>query len=209
MAAAPGRLDLIALVADQDMKATLESLLSRPESIGMRQIRFEVRPHPRHDPGCRTQSAEFLRPFSNRFAHALVMFDYEGCGDEHSSVATLVKQVHNGLSKSGWGDRAEVIVLTPELESWIWSDSPIVDECCGWKGQLHPLRPWIAEQFEIQDNGKPVRPKEAFHAALREMGKIPSSSLFRQLAKRVSLERCQDPALTQLKTTLKRWFSAT
>jgi hypothetical protein len=205
----PPEKDLLVLVADQDMKAALESLLARPESLGIRKIRFEVRPHPRHDPGCRTQSAGFLRPFSNKFAHALVLFDHEGCGAEQTPVANLEEQVRNELSESGWGNRAHVIVLEPELESWIWSDSPFVDECCGWKGELHPLRPWIAEQFQIRDNGKPVRPKEAFHAALREMGKIPSSSIFRQLARRVSLERCGDPAFVQFKSTLKKWFSTT
>lgn len=206
MVSTPPRTDLIVLVADQDMKATLESLLSRPESIGMRKISSEVRPHPRHDPGCRTQSAEFLRPFTNKFAHALVLFDHEGCGAEQEPAPTLEDAVSGQLCKSGWGDRARVIVIEPELETWVWSDSPLVDECCGWKGELHPMRAWVAEQFELQDNGKPVRPKEAFHAVLREMGKIPSSALFRQLARQVSLERCQDRALRQLKTTLKNWF---
>lgn len=206
MTGTTGRLDLIVLVADQDMKATLESLLSRPESIGMRPIRFEVRPHPRHDAGCRTQSADFLRPFTNRFSHGLVLFDHEGCGDEQTPATELENRVRDLLSISGWEDRSRVIVLEPELESWVWSDSSVLDECCGWTGQSRPLREWIADQFQFQDNGKPVRPKEAFHTVLRMTGKIPSSSLFRELALKVGLKRCQDRAFLQLKATLSDWF---
>lgn len=206
MAETAARKDLMVLVADQDMKATLESLLSRPESIVMRPIQFEVRPHPRHDAVCRTQSADFLRPFANRFARCLVMFDHEGCGEEQTPAADLEIRVCDLLFKSGWEHRARTIVLEPELEAWVWSDSPVLDECCGWKGQPRPLREWIADQFQLQDNGKPVRPKEAFRAALRLTGKIPSSSLFRELALKVGLRRCQDRGLLQFKTTLSNWF---
>ncbi len=206
MSAVPPRQDLIVLVADQNMAATIESLLTRSDSLGIRGIRAEVRPHPRHDPGCRTQAADFLRPFTNKFDHALVLFDREGCGDELRPIAELEAGVHEQLVRSGWDQRARAIVLDPELEAWIWSDSPLVDECCGWNGQLLPLRTWIAERFELLGNGKPKRPKEAFHAALREGGKIPSSSLFRDLASRIGLSRCTDRAFQELKTTLARWF---
>lgn len=208
MAGPSGRKDLIVLVADQDMKAALEALLARSESLGIRPIQFEVRPHPRHDAGCRTQSAEFLRPFINKFAHALVLFDHEGSGAEQTAVSELEDEIRNGLSQTGWNGRAHVIVLEPELEAWVWSDSPLLDDCCGWSGQSRALREWVADQFQIQDNGKPARPKEAFHAVLRMTKKIPSSSLFRVLASKVGLRRCQDRALLQLKTTLADWFPA-
>ena len=206
MSGTAARKDLIVLVADQDMKATLEGLLVRTESLGIRPITFEVLPHPRHDAGCRTQSAEFLRPFTNRFIQCLVLFDHEGCGEEQSAATELEDSVNERLAKSGWGARSNVIVLEPELEVWIWSDSSAVDQCCGWTGQSLPLREWIAEQFPFQDNGKPIRPKEAFRAILRQTGKIPSSSLFRELATKVGLKRCQDRAFLRLKATLADWF---
>ena len=43
---------------------------------------------------------------------------------------------------------------------------------------------------------------------LRMKSKPRSSSIYLALAKRVSLQRCQDPAFLKLKTTLASWFSA-
>lgn len=134
------------------------------------------------------------------------LFDHEGCGEEQSTAAELEDSVNERLAKSGWEARSTVIVLEPELEAWIWSDSSVVDQCCGWMGQSLPLREWIAEQFPFQENGKPIRPKEAFHAILRQTGKIPSSSLFRELATKVGLKRCQDRSFLRLKATLADWF---
>lgn len=67
-------MDLIAVVADWDYKQALEAFLGR-KALGIRPIAAEVRVHPAHDPGCLRHSHEFLRPFLNRFPHALVMFD--------------------------------------------------------------------------------------------------------------------------------------
>ncbi|MFB3133348.1 MAG: hypothetical protein ACE10K_12585, partial [Rhodothermales bacterium] len=53
---------------------------------------------------------------------------------------------------------------------------------------------------------KPQRPKEAVEAVLRATDTPRSSSLYRQLAQKVSLNRCDDPAFLKLKSTLQEWF---
>jgi len=55
---------------------------------------------------------------------------------------------------------------------------------------------------------KPSDPKEAMDAALRRAQKARSSSLYLQLAQKVSFERCDDPAFLKFKKTLSTWFPA-
>jgi len=202
--------DLVALVADKQMKATLEGLLGeRTSSLRIRKVAFDVKPHPEKDSGCRKSSAEFLRPMMKQYAHCLVIFDYEGCGREKKEQpADIANTVYEQLSRSGWQDRCSVIVVVPELESWVWSSSKKVNEICGWNGRDPDLRTWVAQRFEVSSSGKPMRPKEALEAALLEVSEVLSSSLFRQIAQTVSLKSCQDESFQQLITTLQKWFPA-
>jgi len=101
------------------------------------------------------------------------------------------------------------IVLDPELEAWVWSDSPQVDRTLGWAERSPNLRTWLEEQqLWPADIPKPHDPKHAMERALRAVRKRRSPALLRQLAERVSLRRCSDPAFIRLKTTLQRWFPA-
>jgi hypothetical protein len=69
------------------------------------------------------------------------------------------------------------------------------------------LRSWLdANGFEFKDNLKPARPKEALEAALRAVRKARSSSIYRELAERVSIKRCRDMAFIKLRDKLNRWF---
>jgi hypothetical protein len=65
-----------------------------------------------------------------------VLFDYYGCGAEHEMAPEEIEdEVEEKLSRSGWEDRARCVVIDPELEVWVWSDSPEVDRCLGWKSE--------------------------------------------------------------------------
>jgi phage antirepressor YoqD-like protein len=100
-----------------------------------------------------------------------------------------------------------VILLDPELEIWVWSDSPEVDGQLGWAQRQPDLRTWLRQKgLLLSDQAKPERPKEAMKAALREVKEPWSSSIHQHLAERVSLRRCTDPGFTKLKDTLRRWF---
>jgi len=200
--------DLVALVADNDMHLGLKAILSRRESLRIREVRFDIRTHPEHDPGCRLKSAEFLRSFQAQYAFAIVLFDREGCGATGSRAA-LETEVESQLSRNGWGNRSTAIVIDPELEAWVWSDSPNLKQVLGWKADdPTPLPDWLDQVgFPISgDCQKPSRPKEALLAALRKAGKARSASLYAQVAQSVGLDRCTDPAFLKLKTTLQGWF---
>jgi hypothetical protein len=116
-------------------------------------------------------------------------------------------EVEHRLSRSGWGDRAAAIAIDPELEIWVWSDSPEVDNVLGWQQREIRLRDWLRnEGFLTGENVKPNEPKRAVDEALRIAGKSRSSSIYRKLAQRVSVSRCEDAAFLKFKATLRKWF---
>ena len=51
-----------------------------------------------------------------------------------------------------------------------------------------------------------MRPKEAFQAALREARRPRSSSLYQQIAEKVSLHRCKDRSFLEFMDVLRSWF---
>jgi len=199
--------DLVVLVADKNMEFAVKGILGRVQAMGTREPISVVHVHPEKDPGCLLRGHEFLSLFQKQFAHALILLDLEGCGQERSARETLEAAIEKRLSQSGWGGRAAAVVIDPELEMWVWSDSPQVDAVLGWQGRSPDLRSWLKTKDFLQEGqAKPERPKEAMELALRTVRKPRSSSLYFQLARQVSLERCVDPAFVKLKTTLQTWF---
>lgn len=206
MSAAPQE-DLVVLVADKNIEHVFKGLLDRHHALAIRSISRTILVHMHHDPGC-LQAAEFLRSRQGISTHALVVFDREGSGAEASRVE-IEAQVETDLSKTGWGDRAAVIVLDPEIECWVWSPSPHVDEALGWKGRKPPLREWLKQQGHLAESQqKPSRPKEALEAATRAARVARSSSIYEKIAKQVSFGTCQDPSFLKLRQVLSRWFGA-
>jgi hypothetical protein len=201
--------DLVVLAADGQMEFAVKGLLTRGPALGFRELSFDIHAHPAKDPGCLLRGHEFLRSFHNQYRHAIVMLDHHGCGREGSARQVLEEELEKRLSSAGWGDRAAAIVLDPELEIWVWSDSPEVDAVLGWTGRTPPLADWLrAEGYSSGRQTKPDRPKEALGNALRLARKAKSSAIFLQLAQQVSVNRCTDPAFLKFKNTLQKWFGA-
>ena len=201
------RKDLVVLAADKDMEYALKGLLSRPQALGIRTIEAYIRVHPGHDPACAGLGVEYLSTFSEYYHYGLLLFDHEGSGKEQIQPHTLQEDLNSEFVRSAWGERARAIVLSPELEVWVWSNSPHVDDVTGWKNRQPSLRSWMIEQGWLQEGEvKPGRPKEAFQAALRE-ARIPrSASLYQRIAEKVSLRGCEDRAFLKFKDLLKDWF---
>jgi hypothetical protein len=206
MSATAWRHDLLCLVADKDMEQAMLRLLERHHALGIRAIRSQIYVHPGHDPGCYLRSPEDLRPFVNQAAHALVLFDHEGSGrEQHMTREALEADLETRLHEAGREERAAAIAIAPELEAWVWSDSPHVAKALGWED--NELRTWLELAGYLQDSQpKPTRPKEAVQAALRHVRRPRSSSIYGQLAASVSVDRCADPSFGKLKAVLTRWF---
>ena len=201
------RKDLYVLVADQDMLETMMSLLSRPESLGIRRISYAVDKHLQRDAGCRSDAARHLRPFLGDYRYALVVFDKHGCGRDDDSREDVQIEVEDDLFRNEWRDRSRAIVIEPELEAWVWSASNHVPRALGWDNNYDELRQWL-EDIDCWPPGapKPSEPKEAMRAALRKKKRRISSALFGRLAKSVTLRGCEDPAFEEFTHTLRSWF---
>lgn len=200
--------DLVVLTADKNARFALQGILTRYHSLGIRQLTLDYYLHPGKDPGIFHSAHDFLRPFSKSYAHALVLMDHEGSGQEELSCIEMETKIETALGLSGWEHRAAVLVIEPELDIWVWSDSPHVDRELGWSGREPDIRSWLKNRNLLQPGAvKPDRPKEALEAALKQVRKPRSSALYQAIAEKVSLVKCTDPAFLKLKAVLQRWFA--
>ncbi|MFG0336180.1 MAG: hypothetical protein ACF8TS_22710 [Maioricimonas sp. JB049] len=202
---------MVVLVADLDIEETISTLLKRTQSLGIRTIRSRILRHPQRDPGCLNGAAAILRPYCQSYLRALVVFDRDGCGHSSSSREEIEREVETALTRNGWNaSDVAAIVIAPELEAWLWSTSPVVDESLGWSGRLPSLRDWlVAEGMLASRNEKPADPNSAYRKALRQVGKRHSAALFAGIAQKVSTKGCRDRAFRKLVHTLQEWFPPT
>jgi hypothetical protein len=208
MTSQPAPRDLVVLTADKNCQFAVRGILSRRPSLGLRSISADFYVHPGKDPGILRHAHEFLRSFSRTHGRAIVVFDREGCGQEDIRRQELEETVEEALRKTGWNDRGKAIAIDPELDVWVWSDSPHVERELHWEQRQPDLRSWLRKEGFLGGGAvKPTRPKEALEAALRAVRMPRSSALYEALAKKVSLQRCVDPAFRKLIETLQRWFS--
>lgn len=194
--------DLIVLVADSQMRAATEKLLAREHALGIATPSFEIFVHPERDAGVFGKCQDFLRSFQQSFRFALVMFDREGCGS--NEAAKQIQQiVKKRLDESGWIERNQVVVIDPELEIWVWADSPNVSKSLGLSDkQLQE----ILAKYERNENLKPKDPKAAMEDALKKSHLPRSSAIYANLASIVTLRNCRDKSFSDFKSALVKWF---
>ena len=208
--------DLFVVVADLDAENAIKTLLTeRQQALGVN-FQFVPEPPPNgdmlrfsgRDSGCYRKAVDLLRPPQRTHRHALLLFDRHGSGAEKKSRTQIEEEIEDKLRQNGWSDEtARAIVLDPELESWVWADSPHVAEMFGWQSRRTEMRRFLeTEGLWDADSPKPADPKRAMHLALRVNRLAPTARLFAQLAAKVGLTRCQDPAFNKLATVLRAWF---
>ncbi|MBI3372727.1 MAG: hypothetical protein HY017_13360 [Betaproteobacteria bacterium] len=193
------------LVADKNMQYALKGALSRPEALGIRPVVHEFRTHPGRDGGVRTTGPEVLAGERNRFRHALMLLDFEGCGTEMADPVALETELDHQI-RTTWGDSAKTIVIAPEVDVWLWGTDNALREVLQWP-LGGSIREWLEiNGFAISAEGKPLRPKEAFEA-MRHVHRQPrSSALYEKITNRISLQNCSDQAFLRLKEQLRVWF---
>ncbi len=197
--------DLIALVADSHQQRTLEVLLAeRRSALRLRPITFDLFVHPESDPGVFRQAHAFLRGFKKSYRYALVMLDVRFPGSP-GSRSEIESKLQSRLDQSNWSGCSAVIAIDPELEAWVWSDSPHVARILG---QPMDMVRKIAKDHDWWsiDTVKPSEPKALLREVLRFTRKPPSAAVFGELAKSVSVTRCADPAFRSLRDLLSAWF---
>ncbi len=200
--------DLVVWVADKNMEAAIGTLFrERHLSLEIRKVTLEIYVHPQRDPGCFQEAAEILRSFRGSFRHGLLMLDFAWKGVPAGSGLELEKKIRRKFERAGMGGWAGVVVLEPELEAWVWNASSKVPECLGWKPKKPSLWEWLQDKgLRLEGERKPGKPKEAMERVLRETRLPRSSSIYANLAARVSLKRCKDPAFARFLSLVRGWF---
>lgn len=126
--------DLVILTADKNTEFLLKGLLprlSKAEHISA--FETDIYVHTWRDAGVMNNAHDFLRPFSAQYHYAMVIFDHEGCGKESLGRDVIEKHVEEQLDRTGWNGRCAAIVISPEVENWIWVHSSHVANAIGWK----------------------------------------------------------------------------
>ena len=165
---------------------------------------FDFRQHPGRDGGTRTSGAQILALERSRFSHAMLVLDHEGSGTEQEPLE-LENSLDSQLAGS-WGDQAKAIVIAPELDAWMWGSDNKLAEILHWP-HAEPIREWLAKRgFEFQQNGKPMRPKEALEVIFPVCRMPRSSAIYQKIATNISLTRCEDTAFHRLRNQLQLWF---
>ena len=203
-------MDLVCLVADKSMEAAVSALLDRP-ALGIRQITKEVLVHQERDPGCCYYPMKVLSAYRYSAEHALIILDHDWDGVPRTSGEELESFIEDKLKREGMGGWAVPVVIEPELEAWVFSDSPHVDKVLGWTGRNPTLRKALEQQqlWRSQDL-KPADPKAALEWALKTATprrRPITSAYFRELARKVGTKHCQDRAFLRFKQLLQGWFS--
>ena len=199
-------IDLVCLVADRNMEAVVGGILAKHQALGIRPLDLEVIAHPQHDPGCFKSPEPFLGLFVRQARHGLVILDRDWDGVPDKSTQDLEADLNARLARFGidWG---QSVVIDPELEVWLFTRSPRLDEALGWRGRSPDL------SAELDSRGlwpsgaaKPANPKASMQWALSQVGKQKSSSIYRQVVTNIGLAKCIDPSFLRFQSTLRRWF---
>ncbi len=197
--------DLVVLVADKNMQFALQGALGRPQAMGVRPFTFEFRVHMGRDGGVRTTGADVLAREATRFNHALMVLDFEGCGQELDDSLVVEAQLDEKLQPV-WMDRAKTIVIAPEVDVWLWGNDNVLRDALHWP-QDGAIRDWLrGKGFEFDADDKPVRPKDALDAMRPVHKQARSSAMYEKVTKRISLQNCTDLAFVRLRTQLQSWF---
>jgi hypothetical protein len=200
--------DLVILVADKNTQFALRGALRRPEALGVRTISHEFRMHPGRDGGVRTSGVDVLAREHRRFAHALLIFDLEGSGADDTRTALDIESDLDTRLEPVWGGDAKSIVVTPEVDIWLWGTDNALHDVLRWPLKAS-MRGWLRDRgFGFDASDKPKRPKEAMEAMIPVHRQPRSSALYEKITGKISLRRCADPAFLRLREALRRWFPA-
>ncbi len=204
--------DLVILVPDLQCDATLTGFFQRDgfhHSLGCRPFAFDRRQdllrETKNDPGVWKNSHEILRLRRRTHRYALIVLD--NAWDGSPGVAQIESDITGNMTTCGWPrNQFEVVVINPELESWIWQDHVHVERAFGHQGP-----PSLRERLRTADlwpdgNHKPPDPKAAVEAVQKWYRFGPPSPVFAEIAMKISVKHCVDPAFQKMLYALQTWF---
>ena len=207
--------DCVFFVADKTMRETFLGFLSREDrasQLGCGQFSFNPAEDlffatGQNDPGLFTRAAELVQVFRRTHHKVVIVLDCDWDGSP--GQAAIISQIEEHLMTSGWArERILVIAIEPELEQWIWQDSPILDDELRHAGPDSLRAALDARGLWPAHLPKPPSPKEIFNQIRHENRVKKSSSVFKRIAATVPVGACQDSEFHKLAAQLRSWFPA-
>ncbi|MEU8038069.1 hypothetical protein [Streptosporangium sp. NPDC049078] len=124
---------------------------------------------------------------------------------EGSPGAVAIRDDIAERMKGSW-ERFAVVVIDPELEAWVWQDSPHLAQVLkcppDFRAILERSGHWPANTL------KPPDPKAALDHLRRRYRVKAFNADFGKLAAKISVRHCQDAAFNYLCDHLRAWFPA-
>lgn len=212
--------DIVWLIPDLECQATIKGFLERPDfhlSLECGAFHFSIqddllRDAQGKDPGVWKRAHEFLR--GKQYTHRYAVIILDNAWEGSPGPIRIEQNIVRNMRSCGWDQaRFEVIVIDPELETWIWQDSPLLDQAFE-----HVRPPSLRQKLATvthkssgqvlwpQGEPKPPDPKEAVETVLSMYRLGPASPVFNEIASKVGVGQCQDPAFQKLIAALQRWF---
>ena len=203
---------VVFLVADRAMETVFSKFLNRERFWqGLRCGSFDwdlVRDVQETDGGVHRRGHLILEPFRNTHEYAVVVLDSQFGGELPAS--RVQQDIETNLKGCGWpADRIAVIVIEPELEAWIWQNSPHVESAFKHKDKTQSLRDFLSAQRRWPaEAAKPPEPKATAEFLLKRNRAGTATAIYAKIAEKISVKGCVDPAFRRMRLALRTWFPA-
>ena len=204
--------ELAILTADKTMNAVVTAFFQRNHwhtTLGCAAFDFwpeeDIINDPQHtDGGVHRRAHELVRPYLRTHSRVVVILDQQFGGD--IPAVDVRDDILLNLRRNGWHDKnCEVVVIDPELEVWLWQDSPHVAEAVGYTGVS--LRDHLATSGDWPEGDiKPGQPKEVIQGLMKVNRAGVPMVVYTKIARRVGVGGCQDGSFGQFRTKLQTWF---
>jgi hypothetical protein len=211
--------DIVFLVADGEMQATVEGFFSNnafDQRLQCARFEFDTKQdlikHPRKDSGVYQDGHNLLKSYFNTHQYAVVMVDFDF--NDNLTVMDYGQFCENIKTKMltvGWPEeRFFVMAINPELEVLMWqSDTRRVENVFGYQGPSGGLRAWLQKRnLWTEGLSKPQDPKAAIDKVRSQSWgrKKTHSQIFKRIAKDVSFRGCEDESFNGLLEKIQLWY---
>ena len=213
--------DIVFLVADGEMQATVEGFFENPAFDARLQCaRFEfdtkqdLIKHPRKDPGVYQDGHNLLKSYVDTHNYAVVMVDFAFNDNlQTMDYQQFCEKIKANMRAAGWPDeRFFVMAINPELEVLMWqADTSRIEHIFDYPREREgiSLRDWLQRRnlWNAEDL-KPFDPKSAINIACSQSWgrKKTHSQLFKRIAKDVSFRGCEDKSFNGLLHQIQAWY---
>lgn len=213
--------DVVFLVADGEMQATVEGFFENPAFDTRLQCgRFEfdtkqdLIKHPGKDPGVYQNGHYLLQRFIDSHRYAVVMVDFAFNDNLRTmDYQQFCENINANMRTAGWpDDRFFVMAINPELEVLMWqADTSRIEHIFDYPRDrgAGTLKAWLqARDLWDADALKPADPKAAIDAVRDQSWgrKKTHSQLFKRIAKEVSFRGCTDESFNGLLQQIQAWY---